>query len=32
MIDNTFSAICPYTLEHWGWVDEATPFAACSTW
>jgi hypothetical protein len=22
MINNTFSNICPYTLNHWGWVDE----------
>lgn len=22
MINNTFSGICPYTLEHWGWVDD----------
>ena len=22
MINNTFSAICPYTLEHWGWTDD----------
>ncbi len=22
MINNTFSAICPYTREHWGWVDD----------
>ena len=22
MINNTFAAICPFTLNHWGWVDE----------
>lgn len=22
MINNTFSNICPYTLEHWGWEDD----------
>ena len=22
MINNTFTNICPYTLEHWGWVDD----------
>lgn len=22
MINNVFTNICPYTLEHWGWVDD----------
>ena len=22
MINNTFTNVCPYTLEHWGWVDD----------